>query len=72
MVEERRRWKGSEYQVRVVEHDGRHVSEVLRREPGGREFKPVPGSKQTAKSKAEARYLGEHRKQIVREGDAIH
>jgi hypothetical protein len=68
----RRRWKGSEYEVRVREENGRHVSEVLRREPGGKEFKPVPGSKQTGKSRAEARMLGEHRKQIVREGDAVH
>lgn len=69
---ERHRWRGSEYEVRVTEKDGKHTSEVLRREPGGKEFKPVKGSKQEAKSRAEARYLGEHRKQIVREGDAIH
>jgi len=70
--EERRRWRGSEYQVRVVEKDGKHYSEVLRKEPGGKEFRPVKGSRQEAKSKAEAKYLGEHRKQIVREGDSIH
>lgn len=69
---ERHRWRGSEYEVRVTEKDGRHVSEVLRREPGGKSFKPVKGSRQEAASKAEAKYLGEHRKQIVREGDAIH
>jgi hypothetical protein len=69
---ERHRWRGSEYAVTVREENGRHVSEVLRREPGAKEFKPVKGSKQTAASKAEAKYLGEHRKQIVREGDALH
>jgi hypothetical protein len=69
---ERHRWRGSEYTVSVREENGQHVSEVLRREPGGKEFKPVKGSRQEAKSKAEARYLGEHRKQIVREGDALH
>lgn len=69
---ERHRWRGSEYEVRVREENGKHVSEVLRREPGTKSFKPVKGSRQEAKSKAEARYLGEHRKQIVREGDALH
>lgn len=69
---ERHRWRGSDYEVRVTEQDGKHVSEVLRREPGGARFHPVKGSKQTAKSRAEARMLGEHRKQIVREGDSIH
>lgn len=66
------RWQGSEYEVRVTEKDGKHESEVLRREKGQDRFTPVPGSKQSAKSRAEAKALGEHRKQIVREGDALH
>lgn len=66
----RHRWRGSDYEVKVTERDGRHVSEVLRREEGETRFTPVPGSRQEAKTRAEAKYLGEHRKKVVREGDA--
>lgn len=71
-MDEPKRWQGSEYAVSVTEKDGRHESVVLRREKGDSRFREVPGSRQQARTKAEARFLAEHRKQIVREGDSIH
>ena len=49
--------------------NGKHEWKVLREYPSG---KMVVAAKGEAGSAAEAKFLAEHRKQIVREGDAIH
>ena len=59
------RWQGTEYKVEVKD-DGSW--RVKRREKDGTVTVPAKGR---ASSKAEARYLAEHRKQIVREGDSL-
>jgi hypothetical protein len=61
------RWQGTEYRAETKDDGSWRVE---RREKGG-EWKPVPGAKGKATSKAEAKYLAEHRREIVREGDHL-
>jgi len=69
MADESRRWQGSEYQTVVSEKNGQVTWKVIRREKDGTISVPAKGK---AESKAEARFLAEHRKGIIREGDSIH
>ena len=59
----------SEYTTVVSEKNGRVSWKVLRKRPHSGWEQAAKGE---AASKAEAKYLAEHRREIVREGDAIH
>lgn len=62
------RWK-SKHHVVTRSVNGKHEWRVLRERPSGKMEVAASGEAATA---AEAKMLAEHRKQIVREGDAIH